>query len=469
MSTLWHGRFASGPSEALLAFTESLSFDQRMAQHDILGTKAHVRGLQRIGLLTEGETEAILTALDQAAVEFAEGSVAFNPTDEDIHTVIERRATELAGEAGAKIHTGRSRNDQVATAFRLWVRDALAELALGVAELESVLLRRATDVGEAYLPGYTHLQRAQPVPLAHHLAAHAWSFSRDIDRLLAAWNRADVSPLGAGALAGSSLPLVPADTARDLNFGQVFQNSLDVTSDRDFVAEALFAVAMIGIHLSRIGEEFVLWSSSEFGFIVLDDAYATGSSMMPQKKNADIAELTRGKSGRLIGNLTGLLATLKGLPLAYNRDLQEDKEALFDSVDQVTLALLAIGGMIDTVTFRTDVMENAASDQTSLATDLAEILVEGGVPFRQAHAIVAELVQRHLADGSSLSDLVAGDDRFGPEVDALFEPGAALRRRQSPGGAGFGPVAQQLTALAEQVAEDRSRVGGLVRLVEGAV
>ena len=456
--TLWHGRFEDGPDEALMAFTESLSFDARLAQCDIRGCEAHVRGLARVGLLTDAERDSVLEALDRTGQELSDGSFTFQPADEDIHTAIERRVTELAGSAGGKLHTGRSRNDQVATAFRLWVLDALEHVGGRILGLQRVLLGRAGEVGEAYLPGYTHLQRAQPVPLAHHLAAHAWALSRDLDRLLDAIDRADVSPLGAGALAGSSLPLDPAGNADDLGFAAVFQNSLDVTSDRDFVAEALFVLALLGVHLSRIGEEVVLWSSSEFGFLTLDDGFATGSSMMPQKKNPDIAELTRGKSGRLIGNLTGLLVTLKGLPLAYNRDLQEDKEPVFDSVDQIDLALTAIAGMLATATFNTATMASAADDQTALATDLAEILVQGGTPFREAHAIVGALVRQSLAGSVTLSQAVADSPHFDESVRSLFEPGAALARRSSPGGAGTGPVKVQLEQLEGRLAEDDRRL-----------
>jgi len=463
--TLWHGRFEGGPDEALLAFTESRSFDVRMAGSDIHASIAHVRGLHRIGLLTEGERDTIVDALGRTGEELAAGSFTFQPTDEDIHTAIERRVTELAPDAGGKLHTGRSRNDQVATAFRLWVRDALVAVADRVVEFQQVLLDRAVEAGPAYLPGYTHLQRAQPVPLAHHLAAHAWALSRDVDRLLDAHRRTDVSPLGAGALAGSSLPLDPSSTAAELGFGAVFENSLDVTSDRDFVAETLFALSMLGIHLSRMAEEVVLWSSSEFGFLTLDDGFATGSSMMPQKKNPDIAELTRGKSGRLIGHLTGLLVTLKGLPLAYNRDLQEDKEPVFDAVDQVQLALVAFGGMLGTATFNVDAMAEAADDQTALATDLAEILVQNGTPFRHAHAVVGALVRRSLEGTETLAEAVATAPEFadidlggGRGVDALFEPGAALARRQSPGGAGTDPVAAQLERLTARIATDRNRL-----------
>ncbi|MDQ3294022.1 MAG: argininosuccinate lyase, partial [Actinomycetota bacterium] len=360
MTTLWHGRFEGGPAPELLAFSESLSFDRRLAGDDIAGSRAHVRGLVRGGILTPQEGTVVLTALDRVEVEIADGTLEFLPSDEDVHTAVERRVTALAGEPGAKMHTGRSRNDQVATAFRLFVKRELGMVAGKVLVLQEVLHARAVEAGAAYLPGYTHLQRAQPVLLAHHLLAHAWALARDVDRLLATRKRMDVSPLGAGALAGSSLPLDPAAVAEDLGFAAAFDNSLDVTSDRDFVAEGLFDIALLGIHLSRIGEEVWLWATDEFGFLRLDDAWSTGSSMMPQKKNPDIAELVRGKAGRLIGDLTGLLATLKGLPLAYNRDLQEDKEPFFDALDQISRALDALSGLLATATFVTDRMQAAA-------------------------------------------------------------------------------------------------------------
>ncbi len=458
---LWHGRFERGPSEALMAYTESLSFDRRLAQHDVQGSRAHVRGLHRVGLLTDEERTAILAALDTVAMELSSDGFVFAPDDEDIHTAIERRVTELSPDAGGKLHTGRSRNDQVATAFRLWTKEALTSVAGDVLVFQDVLLTRAREAGGAYLPGYTHLQRAQPVLLAHHLAAHAWALARDVDRLCDARDRLDVSPLGAGALAGTSLPLDPATTAADLGFAHVFENSLDVTSDRDFVAESLFALTMVGVHLSRIGEEVVLWSSEEFGYLGLDDAYATGSSMMPQKKNPDIAELARGKSGRLIGNLTGFLATLKNLPLAYNRDLQEDKEPLFDAVDQIQLALVALGGLLATATFHAETMATAGDADGPLATDLAELLVVDGMPFRQAHAVVGELVRAALAEDRPLVEVAAAHEALGPSVRALFEPGAGVARRRSPGAGGPEPVAIQLDRLARRIEADRVRVGPL--------
>ncbi|HVN51880.1 MAG TPA: argininosuccinate lyase [Acidimicrobiales bacterium] len=458
MSTLWHGRFEGGPADDLMAFTVSLPFDRLLAEDDLAGSRAHVRGLVRAGLLPDDEGDAVLAALDQVGAELAEDRFELLGTDEDIHTAVERRVTELAGPAGAKLHTGRSRNDQVATDLRLFTKRSLRRVVGEVLELQQVLLDRAGAAGDAYLPGYTHLQRAQPVLLAHHLLAHAWALARDVDRLLDCRRRLDVSPLGAGALAGSSLPLDPESVAADLGFAAVFENSLDAVSDRDFVAESLFVLALLGVHLSRLGEEVVLWSSSEFGFVRLDDAYATGSSMLPQKKNPDIAELARGKAGRLIGDLTGLLATLKGLPLAYNRDLQEDKEPLFDALTQVELALAAVAGMVATASFDHDAMRAAADSPEMAATDLAEHLVSGGVPFREAHAIVGALVRASLEGQGSLSELVAADPRLGPEAARLLEPGVAVRRRTTPGGGGPGPVSVQLGRFEARLAADRERV-----------
>lgn len=458
MSTLWQGRFEGGPADELLAFTVSLPFDRRLAADDLVGSRAHVRGLLRADLLTGEEAAEVLTALDRVEAELAEGTFAFVPTDEDIHTAVERRVTELAGDAGAKLHTGRSRNDQVATDLRLYAKRELLDVARRLLVLQDVLRERAVEAGEAYLPGYTHLQRAQPVLLAHHLLAHGWTFARDLDRVLDARRRLDVSPLGAGALAGSSLPLDPAGTAADLGFAAAFENSLDAVSDRDFVAESLFCLALLGVHLSRLGEEVVLWSSEEFGFLHLDDAWATGSSMLPQKKNPDVAELARGKAGRLIGHLTAVLTTLKGLPLAYNRDLQEDKEPLFDALDQVRLGLSAVGGLVASSRFDHGAMAAAADAPTAAATDLAEWLVARGTPFRRAHEIVGGLVRASLAGEGSLAELVADHPELGREAAALLEPGVPVTRRTSPGGGGPEPVARQLERFTTHLEADRGRV-----------
>ena len=453
--TLWHGRFEQGPSRELLAFSESLSFDRRLAADDINGSRAHVRGLQRGDILTQEEADAILTALDQVGAELDKGTFAFEPSDEDIHTAIERRVTEIAGPAGAKVHTGRSRNDQIATAIRLYLKRELGHIAAALVELQHVLLDRAAESGPAYLPGYTHMQRAQPVLLSHHLLAHGWALARDIDRILATRTRLDVSPLGAGALAGSSLPLDPDGVAHELGFAKRFENSLDAVSDRDFVAESLFDLALLGVHLSRIGEEIVLWATEEFGFITLHDAYATGSSMMPQKKNPDIAELIRGKSGRLVGHLTGVLTTLKGLPLSYNRDLQEDKEPLFDAIDTIRLSLPALSGLLRTLHFNIERMQQAADSPSAAATDLAELLVERGIPFREAHAIVGGIVRDSLERHVPLAELVAAHPELGDDGLELLEIGVAVTRRRTPGGAGPVPVEDQLVqfrALLERLA-----------------
>lgn len=463
MSTLWHGRFEGGPAAELMAYTESLSFDQRLWPDDIAGSMAHVRGLAHVGIITDVERDAVLVALEQVAAEMGDGSFVFGPSDEDIHTAVERRVTELAGPAGAKLHTGRSRNDQSATDVRRWLKRELMVIAQRVVGLQEVLLARAEAADGIYLPGYTHLQRAQPVLLAHHLLAHGWALGRDVERMLDALERIDVSPLGAGALAGSSLPLDPDFTAAELGFAGRFENSLDAIGSRDHIAEALFVLTLVGINLSRIGEEFVLWTTDEFGFAKLDDGYATGSSMLPQKKNPDIAELARGKAGRLIGDLTGFLATMKGLPLSYNRDYQEDKEPLFDAMDQIRLAIGAISGMIATATWVPERMQAAADAETSSATDLAEWLVQRGTPFRDAHAIVGALVRRTLAGEGALRDLVASDPALGPDAAALVRPGVSVQRRTTPGGAGPVPVATQMDRFRAKVAELRAATAGDVR------
>ena len=443
--TLWQGRFGSSdPAQELLDYTVSLHYDARLAADDIEGSRAHVRGLVASGIMAEDDGSILLAALDRVAEELANATLVFKPGEEDIHTVVERRVTELAGPAGARLHTGRSRNDQVATDLRLFAKRELRAVALRLLGLQRVLLDRAREAGDAYLPGYTHLQRAQPVLLAHHLLAHGWALARDIDRLEDARDRLDVSPLGAGALAGSSLPLSPAFTAVELGFSRPFENSLDAVSDRDFVAEALFCLTMAGIHLSRLGEEMVIWSTDEFGFVTLADAYATGSSMLPQKKNPDIAELARGRAGRLIGDLTGFLATLKGLPLSYNRDLQEDKEPFFDALDHLSLGVAALTGLLATATWNLDRMQAAADTQFVAAIDLTEWLVSRGTPFRDAHGIVGALVRDALERRVPLGELVEAHPALGAEAVALLEPGVAVTRRTTPGGAGPVPVAEQV-------------------------
>ena len=453
--TLWSGRISGGPAESMMRYTQSIEFDQRLAPFDLEGSVAHVHGLGRAGILPGDEVAILVDALARVQRELDVDTFTLVDSDEDIHTAIERRVTEIAGDIGAKLHTGRSRNDQVATALRLYAKDSLNRIISGVIELQSVLLERARSAGEVYLPGYTHLQRAQPVLLAHQLLAHGWAFGRDVDRLRATRERLNVSPLGAGALGGSSLPLDPASVAQELGFSRCFENSLDAVSDRDFVAELLFDFALLGVHLSRIGEEVVVYSSEEFGFYRLDDRWSTGSSMLPQKKNPDIAELARGKSGRMIGHLAGFLSTLKSLPLAYNRDLQEDKEPLFDAVTQTERALDALAGLIGTIEFDAARMQTAADSESLVAIDLAEYLVAQGVPFRQAHHLVGALVRESMIGESSLKTLVKADSHFDGDAMELFEPGASVARRASPGGGGVAQVTQQIQHFADLIERER--------------
>ena len=415
--------------------SESFSFDHILYAHDIDASNAHVRGLVAAGLVSAAECEILIEALEQIRGEFADGSFARAASDEDIHTAIERRATELVGDVGAKLHTARSRNDQVATTLRLFTRDALGAIAERALSLIDVLIGVGEERPSAFLPGYTHLQRAQPVLLSHHLNAHAFALLRDVDRLLDARDRLNISPLGAGALAGTSLGIDPAYTAALLGFDAAFANSMDAVSDRDFVAESLFTVALLGVHLSRMGEELVLWTSTEFGFASLGDDFTTGSSMLPHKKNSDVAELARAKSGRLVGNLVGMMVVLKGLPLAYNRDLQEDKEPLFDSVRQIVLVLEALTGAYGSLEFHDDVAGAAASDDLLVAIDIAEELVATGTPFRQAHHEVGRLVGDAVSTGRTLRDVVALTPSYERFLD-LFSPGTALARRRSPGASG---------------------------------
>jgi argininosuccinate lyase len=454
---LWSGRFSAAMDEALWNLSESYSFDHVLYAHDIEGSMAHVRGLEAARILTSEECVTLLETLEAIKTEFDEGTFERRDSDEDIHTAIERRATELAGDVGAKLHTTRSRNDQVATTLRLFTRDALGEIARQCLTLINTLVAIGEQNADAYLPGYTHTQRAQPVLLSHHLQAHAWSLSRDVERIFDARRRLNVSPLGAGALAGTSLPIEPALTAELLGFDEPFANSMDAVSDRDFVAESLFDIALLGVHLSRMGEELVLWTTSEFNFATLGDDFTTGSSMLPQKKNSDVAELARGKSGRMVGNLVSLLVTLKGLPLSYNRDLQEDKEPLFDSVTQVLLVLAALDGAYHSMTFHADVAAAAADDQLLVAIDIAERLVGEGVPFRQAHERAGGLVARAVRENVPLSQVVAEDSTLSGFAD-LFERGASLANRRSPGSSGPLAAASQSTRLKAVIAELTSKL-----------
>ena len=442
-------------AQTLWDLSESFSFDHALYAHDIMGSRAHVRGLAAAGLLTGDEARELDRVLVVIEGEFAAGTFERREQDEDVHMAIERRATELAGPVGARLHTARSRNDQVATTLRLFTRDALSALAREVLDLVDALVGVGDRYEGAYLPGYTHLQRAQPVLLAHHLDAHAWALLRDVDRMADARERLNVSPLGAGALAGTSLPIDPAATASWLGFREPFANSMDAVSDRDFVAETLSCVALLGVHLSRMGEELVLWTSAEFGFASLGDDFTTGSSMLPHKKNSDVAELARGKSGRMVGNLMGLLTTLKGLPLSYNRDLQEDKEPLFDSLTQASLVVTAVAGAYRSLTFHTAVTEGVANDELLGAIDIAERLVADGMPFRSAHALVGRAVGTAVAEGTSLREVVAATTSLAPYGD-VFAAGYTLASRRSPGAAGPAALGAQRARLDAERARAQS-------------
>ncbi len=443
MGTLWEGRLSGETTDALKALNDSLEIDKRLYKEDILGSMAHVEMLASVGLIEKSDRALILDALRVTEEEIASGSFVFQAADEDIHTAVERRVIEIAGAAGARMHTGRSRNDQVVTDLRLWTLKSLDGLAALIVSLQKSLIEQAEKADETRLPGYTHLQQAQPVLLSHHLLAHAWALSRDFDRIIETRSRTDVSPLGAGALAGSSLPIDPIMTSEYLGFSETFKNSLDAVSDRDFVAEAIFVNALLAVHLSRIGEELVLWSSEEFGFVDIDDEYTTGSSMLPQKKNPDIAELARGKTGRIIGNLAGILTVLKGLPLTYNKDLQEDKEPLFDSFDTNSLVLTALTGIFDSVVFNKEKMSEAADKPFSMAIDLAEYLVHKGMPFREAHTMVGGLVKASIDSKKDFKKLVMEDDNFGSEIENFFIPEMAIKRRITPGSTGLEAVEVQ--------------------------
>ncbi|HWP67249.1 MAG TPA: argininosuccinate lyase [Candidatus Limnocylindria bacterium] len=451
----WVGRFDEPTAAIVEAFTSSLAVDRHLYPYDIAGSLAHVRALVRARLLTPAEGRRLARGLDRVRRELDDGRFRFRASDEDIHMAIERRLTELVGPVGGKLHTGRSRNDQVALDLRLWLRDECARLADAVRALERALVATAERHRTLVLPGYTHLQRAQPVLLAHHLLAHRAMLARDRGRFLDCRKRADELPLGAGALAGAGFAIDRARLARDLGFARPSANSLDAVGDRDAALEFLAACAITAVHVSRLGEELVLWASEEFGFVELPDAFATGSSMMPQKKNPDVAELVRGKSGRVIGALVALLTTLKGLPLAYNRDLQEDKPVLFDAARTVRDSLAVLSAMVPRLRFRAARMAEAA-DGLLLATDLADALVERGLPFRQAHEVVGGLVRHCLRTGTALRALDAATlARHSPLLTRAMvrrlTPARSLARRRVIGGTAPAEVARALRRARREV------------------
>lgn len=454
---LWGARFSGGPSPELARLSRSTQFDWRLAKYDIAGSRAHAAALADAGYLSAEERERMLVGLNALAEGVADGSIVPTEGDEDVHGALEGALIALVGAPlGGKLRAGRSRNDQIATLVRMYLLEHASALRQLIIDLIDAIAAQAARHPGAVMPGRTHLQHAQPVLLAHHLLAHAWPLVRDLERLRDWEARASISPYGGGALAGSSLGLDPALVARELGLSGPAENSIDATASRDVVAEFAFICAQLGIDLSRFAEEIILWNTREFGFVTLDDAYSTGSSIMPQKKNPDIAELARGKAGRLIGNLTGLLATLKGLPLAYNRDLQEDKEPVFDSVDTLTVLLPAFTGMVATLRFDTERMAELAPQGFSLATDVAEYLVKHRVAFRDAHEITGALVKFCEANGRALDEvnddeLQAISEHLRADVRSVLTVSGSIASRDGVGGTAPSRVAEQLASLTERV------------------
>lgn len=458
---LWGGRFSKAPDQLALEFGASINVDRRLYRQDILGSMAHARMLARQGIIPTDDARTILAGLRDVLAEIESGRFQFRLEREDIHANVEGRLRELIGEPAGKLHTGRSRNDQVALDFRLWTREAVVVVCERVASLQEALLDQAEANAGVPMPGYTHLQRAQPVLLGHHLHAYVEMLRRDAERLRDAYARVDVSPLGAGALAGLPYAIDRESVARELGFARISRNSMDAVSDRDFAVEVLSALALLMVHLSRLCEEIVLWTSSEFGFLQLDDAFSTGSSIMPQKKNPDPAELVRGKSGRVIGGLVGLLTVLKGTPLTYNKDFQEDKEALFDGVGTAEISLAVLTPLVATARFQVDRLREAAGENFVLATDYADYLAARGVPFRQAHEIVGRLVARCIELGVPLEQVPLPPE-FGEDVRAITVD-TAVDARDVPGGTARRRVAAALAESREQVGGMRAWAGEMVR------
>lgn len=462
---LWAGRFSAAPTGELERFGASLPFDKRMWRQDIRGSKAHAAMLAHQGVISQQDADAIRAGLDDIAGQIERGEFAFDvDRDEDIHMAIERVLTENIGPAGGRLHTGRSRNDQTAVDTHLIARDLADEILASLAKLEAVLLDRAQGEFGVVMPGYTHMQPAQPVLLSHHLLAYFWMFNRDFRRVSAAREAANVCPLGAAALAGTTYPLDRHMTAEALGFSGPTANSMDSVSDRDYLLDLIYACSVCQVHLSRLCEELVWWSSAEFGFVEMDDAHSTGSSIMPQKKNPDFAELVRGKSGRVVGDLTSLLVTVKGTPLTYDKDLQEDKEPLFDAADTVLGSLMACTGMLATCTFKEERMREASHEGYMAATDLADYLVGKGLPFRQAHAVVGRIVGDCVREGVTLQQLSTDELRsyselFDDDAHEALDIDSIVRRRTTFGGTGHEAVRAQLKLATEALEVDEAALG----------
>lgn len=459
MSKLWGGRFTKAADKTVEGFTSSLSFDRRLYRQDIRGSIAHARMLGRQGIISPEDAALIEKGLLEVLEEIESGTFPFRQEYEDIHLNIEKRLTEKVGPAGGRLHTARSRNDQVATDVHLWVKDEIAAIKAMLSDLQGVFVDRAQEHLDVIMPGYTHLQRAQPILLSHHLMAYFWMFERDQGRLADCLKRADISPLGAGAMAGTTFPIDREFTARELGFAAVYPNSMDAVSDRDFIVEFLAAAALCQMHLSRLCEELVNWSTQEFGFIEMDDSYSTGSSIMPQKKNPDVAEIVRGKTGRVYGNLISLLTTLKGIPLTYHSDLQEDKERLFDSVDTLKICLRVTAGMLATLKVNRNRLAATVRQDFSNATDVADYLAKRGLPFREAHEVAGKLVLYCIERSKFLGDCDLEEyRRFSPlfesDIFTAIAPETCVNLRTSQGGTGPEEVRRQLK-MAEEILSGR--------------
>lgn len=457
----WSGRFDKPTHKAVEEFTASIHFDSRLIEHDIRGSIAHARMLGKCGIIPAEDSHMIVKGLEKILDSYRRGEIEWDPSAEDVHMNVEKLLAERIGETAGKLHTARSRNDQVATDIRMWLKGEIDQISAAATELQRTLLELAKRHKADVMPGYTHMQHAQPVLLAHHLLAYFWMLARDRERLADCKKRVDVLPLGSGALAGTTFPIDRESVAKELGFARISDNSIDAVSDRDFIAEFLSVASIIMVHLSRLSEEIVLWSGPEFGFIELDDAFTTGSSIMPQKKNPDVAELVRGKTGRVFGDLVAILTLQKGLPLSYNRDLQEDKEPLFDAVDTVKAALSIYSEMLRTAQFKTERMASAARGDFSTATDLADYLVRKGVPFRKAHELVGKLVAKCIKEGRILEDLSAADLQAEiPEADAkaltLLTPETSAAARNVSGGTGTAAVEEEIRAAERAIEGDTS-------------
>lgn len=457
---MWGGRFSKSTDEMINEFQASINFDKRMYHEDIRGSIAHARMLAKCGILTEEDRDKIVAGLEDIEQQIEDGDFDFSVDLEDIHMNIEKRLTEAIGEAGGRLHTARSRNDQVALDTHMYIRRQVTEVQKEIENLQQALVETAEKYSDVIMPGYTHLQRAQPILFAHHLLAYFSMLARDFARFEGVYRRADLMPLGAGALAGTTFPIDRAYVASQLHFEQVYNNSLDAVSDRDYIMEFLSAASILMVHLSRLSEETILWCSREFHFIELDDAHCTGSSMMPQKKNPDVSELVRGKTGRVIGHLVAMLTTVKGLPLAYNKDLQEDKEGIFDAIDTVKFSLAVYAQLIRGMKVRAEVMKKAVTEDFSNATDLADYLVKKGMPFRKAHAVAGKAVHQCIEAGKYLEDMSLKEFQalsplFGADIKDAIRPETCVKNRNSYGGTSYEQVALQLKAARELLVSEK--------------